>query len=168
MNTWKSLIIEYLGQLYIDLLQYWPILILGFLAAGFRELMEHARDDKFQASFWGYKLTFNYLNTGHNPLRGRSWKNKWKTDHIDKPIPCIKKPWYYFGLFKPEYEERFAYSSTFLVPFTDGEHLFQLFSTLSVCLIPYSIIQESTLFFLPLIGFAFLGFVKETVFPQVS
>jgi hypothetical protein len=36
---------------------------------------------------------------------------------------CKKAPWYYFGLYIPQYVERFPFSTTFAVMFTQGWHL---------------------------------------------
>jgi len=64
-------------------------------------------------------------------LDSESWKNKWKWNQIfinnEHPMGMsrtllMKSPWYYFGLFKPEYEEKFPYSSTILVFLTDDWH----------------------------------------------
>jgi hypothetical protein len=52
------------------------------------------------------------------------WYKKWKM--VDFAIiPNTKRPWYYLWLYKPEYVEKFPYSSTFLVSLTDGFHLLQ-------------------------------------------
>jgi len=50
-----------------------------------------------------------------------SWLIKWKLKD-GKPIPNTKRLWYYLWLYKPDNKERFFYSSTFLVMFTDGWH----------------------------------------------
>ena len=54
-------------------------------------------------------------------LDSESWLNKWELDHDGKRIPVIYD-WYYFGLFKTKYEEKFPYSSTILVFLTDQWH----------------------------------------------
>jgi hypothetical protein len=46
-----------------------------------------------------------------------SWKNMWKW-----PLEPFSG-WYYFGLYKPRYKEKFPYSTTFLVWATDAWHL---------------------------------------------
>lgn len=51
----------------------------------------------------------------------KSWMYKWKTS-ADVRIVCTKSPWYYLGLYKPDYVEKFPYSSTVLVFTTDGWH----------------------------------------------
>jgi len=48
-----------------------------------------------------------------------SWKNKYEDG-----LPAYEKKWYHFGI-HPDYKEKFAFSSTFFVFLTDGEHLFQ-------------------------------------------
>lgn len=65
-------------------------------------------------------------------LDSESWKNKWKWEPLAQNgykrqsvrvrYEQIDKPWYYFGLFKPEYKEKFPYSSTILVFLTDEWH----------------------------------------------
>ena len=49
-----------------------------------------------------------------------SWKNQWK-----QPLQPSKNHWYYFGILHPPYEERFPFSTYFLVFLTDGWHLFK-------------------------------------------
>lgn len=58
---------------------------------------------KFNPYFW-------------NPQK--SWRNKY-----DKDLSKSKECWYYFGLYKPLFKERFPFSTTFLVFLTDGWHL---------------------------------------------
>ncbi len=47
-----------------------------------------------------------------------TWTYKWKTPLIES----VKRPWYYLGLYKPQFIERFPYSSTALVWLTDAWH----------------------------------------------
>ena len=56
-----------------------------------------------------------------------SWKRKWKIRKYGASAVriSVKKPWYYLGLYKPKYIERFPYSSTIFVFLTDGWHLMQ-------------------------------------------
>ena len=55
-----------------------------------------------------------------------SWKNKWKL--FDGELRFNdKKLWYYLWLYSPRFVERFPYSSTFFVSFTDGWHLMNMF-----------------------------------------
>lgn len=56
-----------------------------------------------------------------NP-KGESSDNKWKLDEKGELIPQTYAPWYYGFLYKPEHKERFPYSSTYLVRFTDFWH----------------------------------------------
>ncbi len=65
-------------------------------------------------------------------LSGNDWKNKWKLTPAGELIQSTRAPWYYLGLYTPEYVEKFPYSSTFLVAFTDRWHRFQLLERLSV------------------------------------
>ena len=52
------------------------------------------------------------------------WKNKWKLTPEGKLIRYGKRRWYH--LFKtPKYEEKFPFSSTILVCFTDNWHRYQ-------------------------------------------
>ena len=57
-----------------------------------------------------------------------TWENKYKLVD-DEPVPELKKPWYYFGMYKPEYKERFPFSTTALVALTDRWHLGNLIQT---------------------------------------
>lgn len=61
------------------------------------------------------------------------WKNKWKLSQNGKLIKYDKKDWYYFG-FYPKFKERFPYSSTILVCFTDNWHKYQFLFLRSVYL----------------------------------
>ena len=54
------------------------------------------------------------------------WKNKWKLTAEGKLRYYKGKDWYYFGHY-PKYEEKFPYSSTILVCFTDSWHKYQFF-----------------------------------------
>lgn len=71
-------------------------------------------------------------------LNKNSWRNKWHTPLLKE----LNKPWYYLGLYKPRFKERFPYSSTALVVFTDGWHLFQFIQQwatwISIVLFVYS------------------------------
>lgn len=50
-----------------------------------------------------------------------SWYLKWKI--VDgKQVPQTKKLWYYLWIFTPKFVERFPYSSTWLVKYTDLWH----------------------------------------------
>ena len=58
--------------------------------------------------------------------KGRSWKRKWKLAPSEQvAIKNTQRLWYYFGVYKPNYVEKFPYSSTILVSLTDGWHLLQ-------------------------------------------
>lgn len=55
------------------------------------------------------------------------WKNKWKC--LDSfPMDRHTNHWWYFGLYKPDYQERFPFSSTILVWMTDSWHFAQAVS----------------------------------------
>ena len=58
--------------------------------------------------------------------KGRSWKKVWKLNESrSKPLLNDIRPWYYLKIYKPKYIEKFPYSSTVLLGFTDGWHLLQ-------------------------------------------
>jgi len=69
------------------------------------------------------KIAFNFKSSVFNKLNPtfwdvkQSWKNMWKW-----PLEPFTS-WYYFGLYKPRYKEKFPYSTTFLVWATDAWHL---------------------------------------------
>lgn len=55
-----------------------------------------------------------------------SWKNKYELDNSGTPLPTeSKNHWWYYGLYKPNYAERFPLSSTALVFLTDDWHKYQ-------------------------------------------
>jgi hypothetical protein len=56
-----------------------------------------------------------------------SWKSKYAMDEEHHLIAVDKQPWYYFGLYRLTYKERFPFSTTALVMFSDGWHLMQFF-----------------------------------------
>jgi hypothetical protein len=70
------------------------------------------------------KICFNFdtsIFKDLNPLfwdLRKSWKNQW-----EQPMVPPYSYWYYFGLYKPRYQEHYPYSSTFLVFTTDAWHL---------------------------------------------
>jgi hypothetical protein len=59
--------------------------------------------------------------------KGQTAKAKWDTvgTNNDK-IRNKTYPWYYLGLYKPQFKERFPFSSTILVWMTDPWHWFQM------------------------------------------
>ena len=56
-----------------------------------------------------------------------SWKSKWKTIDGELVVASKGDNWWYLGIIKPKYKERFMFSSTSLVSFTDFWHLSQAF-----------------------------------------
>lgn len=54
-----------------------------------------------------------------NPLK--SWMYKWENSGGVRVV-CLKAPWYYLFIYKPQYQEKFMYSSTLLVFTTDAWH----------------------------------------------
>lgn len=90
---------------------------LIFFAASFKAFSDTIKTHWSSSIWWNTPVNswwFRWDATG-------SYKNKWKL-HNEQPIPNTKHLWYYLWLYKPEYVERFWYSSTFLVLFTDGWH----------------------------------------------
>ena len=67
---------------------------------------------------------YNLLQNGLADFNNGAWKNKWKLKD-GNIISNNKTIWYYLWLYKPKYKERFIWSSTILVKFTDGWHFFQ-------------------------------------------
>jgi hypothetical protein len=56
------------------------------------------------------------------------WKGKWKTNPNGSLVPGSEtRHWWYFGTHLPKYSERFPFSSTALVFFTDWWHLSNFF-----------------------------------------
>lgn len=74
------------------------------------------------------KSIFKNLNGWWNPLE--SWKNKYK-----QPFSNKIKHWWYFGIYKPTYDEKFPFSTTLLVSITDAWHFFGLVRNFSIYLI---------------------------------
>jgi hypothetical protein len=125
---------------------FWAIFLFGFMFM----LLNEFEDECIVGNWKGKLSKFNSKE---------SWKNKWALDKQKNPLPYISK-WYHFGISLP-YEERFPFSSTFLVFLTDAEHLFQMGKILCVS-IGFGIIQ-------PIFGIAFflghlgVGIAKETI-----
>lgn len=61
---------------------------------------------------------------------GNNDENKWKQPMEDQ----VTKLWYYLWLKKPEHKEKFPYSSTGLVAFTDWWHKYQFYMITCFCL----------------------------------
>ena len=78
--------------------------------------MDVSDKDGFDTTFWNksYSWTLKYAK---NYLFCIEYKNN---------LPAYSH-WYYFGLYYPEYKERFPFSSTVFVFVTDGWHLMQFF-----------------------------------------
>ena len=96
-------------------------LILIFVAGVFKafsdklKVWDSSRWANLPKDNWFYKWAGN----------GGSWKNKWKLNSNGQQIPIKGCTWYYLCMFPLHFKERFPYSSTFLVTFTDGWHTFQ-------------------------------------------
>lgn len=103
----------------------------------------------------------------------RSWKLKWK--YVDgEMVPLEKAPWYYLGIHNPGHKEKFPFSSTMLVGFTNAWHFFQfiMFTCFELTfLIPMSIftymftpLNKWETLLLTLLVFIFIKLYKGAVF----
>lgn len=79
-------------------------LLLCFIAGIANSLMDLSSENRFKKDWYN---------------KGKSWKYKWKD-----PLTPGRTHWYHFGMI-PKYEERFIYSSTLFVAYTDFWHLMQ-------------------------------------------
>jgi hypothetical protein len=60
-------------------------------------------------------------------IKSSEWKNKYQLDKWYNPVSVeSKNHWWYFGLYKPSYAEKFPFSSTSLVFLTDRWHAYQM------------------------------------------
>ena len=79
------------------------------------------------------KAFMDLSSEGNLPFKGYywsksdSWKSKWKTTHTRLVTATKGDNWWYLGIIKPRYKERFPFSSTILVFVTDFWHLSQFF-----------------------------------------
>lgn len=120
-------------------------LLLGFLFMLFNEM-----EDECIKSQWGPKfMKWNGM---------ASWKNKWAVTKTGRLKP-YKPKWYHFGIPMPQ-EERFPFSSTFLVFLTDAEHLFQM-CKIVVASVAVGVLNP-TLGVSFFVGHLFVGVAKET------
>lgn len=73
---------------------------------------------------WGAMKSLSDLSSEANDglppewHKSKSWKNKWE----NYPLANRRPSWMYLWVFTPVYQEKFLYSSTFLVSFTDFFH----------------------------------------------
>ena len=113
-------------------------MVLGYSFIMFREFEDESARNNWTKpfKFWKWNFSVHWLNTG------TGWADKWEFDDNDELIPIVEDKtfkikiwkwviidkkyykWWYFGV-TPEHKEKFPYSSTILVPLTDGEHTFQ-------------------------------------------
>jgi hypothetical protein len=64
--------------------------------------------------------------TADTGKKTESWKNKYEVNPDGTLVPIeSKNHWWYYGLYKPNYAERFPLSSTALVFLTDDWHKYQ-------------------------------------------
>jgi hypothetical protein len=120
------------------------IIICGFIYYLFNEF-----EDESIKNNW--KTCQHILNSG------LTWKNKYLLDENQDLIPYVKK-WYHFGIY-PKYEERFIYSTTIFVMFTDAEHFFQGIKNLAIYIGLLLIGFKYFLMFF--IGKSIASFIKE-------
>ena len=60
-------------------------------------------------------------------IKSSEWRNKYEIDKWYNPVDVkSKNHWWYFGLYKPAYAEKFPFSSTALVFLTDRWHSYQM------------------------------------------
>lgn len=82
---------------------------------------------------WGvFKALSDLSSEGDTNLpeewrKGLTWQNKW----VYPLEPNTRPKWWYLG-FPPPHQERFLYSSTWLVSLSDGFHLVETLRALSV------------------------------------
>lgn len=90
----------------------------------------------------------------------KTWKNKYKKNENGSLITNEKSPWYYFGIYSPNYKEQFPLSTTLLVVFTDRWHFGQFLETFFGLAIIF-----------PLIGFSVFSlkvFIFAYIIKQIS
>ena len=61
-----------------------------------------------------------------------SWTNKWVIDHMGRRVPNTRPAWMYLWFAVPASQEKFLYSSTLLVLFTDFWHTIEFLRALFV------------------------------------
>ena len=120
-------------------------LLLGFLFMLFNEM----EDECIRGQWSGKFQKWNSIN---------SWKKKWATTK-NGLLKAYKPRWYHFGIPMPQ-EERFPFSSTFLVFLTDAEHLFQM-CKIVVASVAIGVLNP-TLGVAFFVGHLFVGVAKET------
>ena len=90
------------------------VIILMIMAAISNAVMDRSALNQLWGKWWN---------------KGDSWEFKWKLSNIasmkGELKPNNKRLWYYLWLYKPDYIEKFPYSSTMFVWVTDAWHLFQ-------------------------------------------
>lgn len=125
------------------------ILILIILAAILNVIMDWSSEGKLsgywnKAEGWKYKYK-GWVRTGNN-----KWTNKITNTRY----------WYYLGLFKTTYPERFPFSTTILVFLTDGWHLCQFLYNRTWQLAIVLLLNPPH----PLIMYLFIGAIYGMVF----
>ena len=93
------------------MITYIIITIITILVGIVNALKDSSALNRFKTDWWN---------------KEKSWKRKWLVDKQTGMLSLNnKRLWYYIGIYKPKYIERFPYSSTILVWCTDGWHLLQ-------------------------------------------
>lgn len=108
-----------------------------------------------------------------NKIKSPFWKeffsnNSWRCKYSKK----LEKgnAWYYLGFYEPTYKERFPFSTTIFVMFTDAWHLFQfliLTSFQAIILLPF--LENGVVDYILSILFfkAIFGFIFELFYTQI-
>ena len=105
-------------------------IILVILAGIFKGFMDKIR--QWWASRWANLPETHWFYKWGKPEI--SWINKWEEDKYGAIIPCVKAPWYYLWVYRPDFKERFPFSSTILVSTTDAWHFFNLLQVITLML----------------------------------
>jgi hypothetical protein len=98
------------------------IILLLLIFTGFVKAMMDLSSENY------FKTNKKYLN------KSDSWINKYKQN--EKGLIPVENHWWYFGIIKPKYQEKFPFSSTVFVMFTDFWHLMNTLYLLLMLLIP--------------------------------
>lgn len=139
----------------------------------FDELQDESVNNAWSKPFLGLPVRFlNKKNDLHNFLHGSfpfyGWARKWKW-HWKKGqklsgywVPGIaERSIWYLWLYKPTQQERFPYSSTFLVWLTDGEHFFQFWKDLCIGLAFYAFTNNLIIGLSAWLSTYLVGLLKE-------
>lgn len=83
----------------------------------------------------GYMDHLMFHDSEYDPKK--TWRNKYKKDSEGNLFLESKSPWYYLGLYRPKYVEKFPFSTTLLVWLTDPWHKYKMicFASLRTALV---------------------------------